>query len=71
MLMCCLVGAFSRPKTDLVRRRHTYLHTIQHTHMHNSRGSHTADTFTLLLAYASAAKLSAAALSARGCAVAA
>ena len=44
MLMCCLVGAFSRPKTDLVRRRYTYLH-IQHTQMHKNGGSHTADTY--------------------------
>ena len=48
----------------------TYSHTIQHIHMH-IEGSLTADTYTLQLAYSSAAALSAAALSARGCAAAA
>ena len=64
--MCCLVGAFSRPKTDLVRRRHACLHTILagawQVATHAVQLTHTLHiqlTHTLQLAFASAAALSA------------
>ena len=59
MLMCCLVGAFSRPKTDLVRRRYTYLHIQYNIHKCTRIEVHIQLTHALQLAYASAAALSA------------